>query len=198
MQTTTKVDVFWGGGSWPSHHTFQLWTKGSWTNQHYWMDDMALAFDGILSIPEINIYVKGRWFARADSLVGLSVVGIIFVKLFVRPHLGSGSKIHQSQKIHMSLVWAAGSVAEEYTLKACPFGDDPLFWEKLCGQEEEHMVNISEWLELDLYEHSKLAVKKATQGDNTTLKSLCHTFILGKLFHPWCFSFSWRVSGDTH
>ena len=83
----------------------------------------------------------------------------------------------------MSLVWAAGSVAEEYTPKARPFGDDPSFWEKLRGQEER-TAKISEWLELDLYEHSKLAVEKVTEGDNTALKSLRHTFISGKLFHP--------------
>ena len=75
----------------------------------------------------------------------------------------------------MSLVWATGSVAEEYTPKAHPFGDDPSFWEKLHGQEEEHTANISEWLELNLYKHSKLAVEKVTEGDNTALKSLSFT-----------------------
>ena len=81
-------------------------------------------------------------------------------------------------------MWATGLKAEEYTPRACPFGNGPLFWEKLCDQEEEHTANISEWLELDLYEHSKLAVEKVTEGDNTTLKSLCQTFISGKLSHP--------------
>ena len=145
---------------------------------------MSLAFDGVLSIPEINTYTKGKWIAGADSPVGLLVVGIVLVKPFVRPHLGSGRKIHKGQKIHMSLVWAAGSKGEEYTPRARPFGNDPLFWEKLRGQEEERMANISEWLELDLYEHSKLAVEKVTEGDNTALKSLRHTFISGKLSHP--------------
>ena len=82
--------------------------------------------------------------------MGLFVVGIIFVNPFVRPHLGSSRKIHQGQKIHISLVPAAGSTTENYFPKARPFDDNPSFWQMLSGEEKELNVNISKWLEVDL------------------------------------------------
>ena len=80
---------------------------------------------------------------------------------------------------------AGGSTAENYTPKARPFNNDTSFWKMLRDKEKDPTANISEWLELDLYEHSKLAVEKlVTEGDDTALKSLYHTYISGKLSHP--------------
>jgi len=55
----------------------------------------------------------------------------LLIKAFVRPHLGSGRKIHRGQKIHSSLLRADGSTSENYIPNARPFDDDPSFWEKL-------------------------------------------------------------------
>ena len=115
----------------------------------------------------------------------------LLIKALVRPHLGSGRKIHQGQKIHSSLVRAGGSTAENYIPKARPLGDEIFFWQMLRNKKKEPTADVSEWLELDLYEYSKLAVEKlVTECDNTALKSLHHTSISGKLSHPRCFSFS--------
>jgi hypothetical protein len=55
----------------------------------------------------------------------------------------------------------------------------------LLGQFKEPAANISEWLELDLYEQSKHAVEKlVTEGDDTAMKSLHHAHISGNLCHP--------------
>ena len=77
---------------------------------------------------------------------------------------------------------AAGSTVENYTPKACPLGDDALFWRDLRDKEKEL---TDQWLESDLYEHSKSAVDKlVTEGDATALRSLHHTSISGKLSPP--------------
>ena len=114
----------------------------------------------------------------------------LLIKVFVRPHLGRGRRIHRGQKIHSSLVRASVSTAEDYIPKARPFNENPLFWEMLRDGEKEVTAYISEWLELDLYEQSKRAAEKLVDGDDTALKSLLDVFILGKLFHPSCFSLS--------
>ena len=55
----------------------------------------------------------------------------------------------------------------------------------LHGEEKAPTSKISEWLDFDLYEHSKFAVEKlATEGDDSALKSLHHTSISRKLSHP--------------
>ena len=62
---------------------------------------------------------------------------------------------------------AAGSTAENYIPKACPFDDNPSFWEMLRDKEKESMENMSEWLELDFDEYSKLGVEElVTEGDD--------------------------------
>ena len=100
----------------------------------------------------------------------------------MRPHLGASRKIHRGQKIHSSLVQAAGLTAENYTPKARPLGDDPLFWEDL---RDKGKGLTDQWLEFDLYEHSRSAVDKlVTEGDATALRSLHHTSISGKLSRP--------------
>ena len=111
------------------------------------------------------------------------MVAIVFTdRAFVRPHLGSGRKIHEHQKIHSSLLRADGSNAEDYIPKARPFSDNISFWKALRDKEQEP---TDEWLERDLYEHSQFAVEKlVTDGDDTTLKSLHHTYISGKLSYP--------------
>ena len=110
------------------------------------------------------------------------MVCLVLIKPFVRPHLAKGRKIHQGQKIHISLVWAAGEVAEEYTPKARPFGDDPSFWEMLRDKEKELPADSSQWLELDLYYVINHAIRTlVTKGDVTTLRSLLHISISGKL-----------------
>ena len=84
---------------------------------------------------------------------------------------------------------ARGVTAGTYTPKArSPFGDKSLFWQTL---RKERTAFTSEWLELDLYEHSKLAVEElVTEGNDTALNSLYHTLpISGKLSRPLCFSF---------
>ena len=73
-----------------------------------------------------------------------------------------------------------------YTPEArSPFGDKSSFWQTLRKER------TSEWLELDLYEHSKLAVEElVTEGNDTALNSLHHTLPMsGKLSRPLCFSF---------
>ena len=85
---------------------------------------------------------------------------------------------------------ASGSTAEDYIPKASPFNENPLFWEILRDGEKEATAYISEWLELDLHEQSQRAAEKLVDGDDTALKSLHDIFILGKLSHPSCFSFS--------
>ncbi|EDR01988.1 uncharacterized protein LACBIDRAFT_310142 [Laccaria bicolor S238N-H82] len=103
---------------------------------------------------------------------------INIIESLTGPHLGSGRKIHPGQKIHSSLVRAVGSRADNYTPKARPPLDgNGSFWKMLRDKEKQPM---DEWLELDLYEHSKFAVEKlVTEGDATTLKSLHHTSISG-------------------
>ena len=108
----------------------------------------------------------------------LLVVGLVFTKPSVRPHRGKSRKIHQGQKIHISV-----TEVKDYTPGARPVGDDPSFWLKLHDKKKEPTANIFEWLELDLYYLIKLAVEKlGAEGDDTALKSLRHTFISGKLF----------------
>ena len=103
--------------------------------------------------------------------------------VFVRPHLGSPWKIHQGQKIHRSVVRALGVGC--YIPKACPFNNDLSFWEMLGDKDKGPTSNFSEWLEFDLYECSRFTVEKlATEGDDTALKSLLHTYSSGKLYHP--------------
>ena len=80
---------------------------------------------------------------------------------------------------------AGGSSAENYIPKARPFDEKIPFWQMLRDKMKEPRENVSEWLELDLYEQSKLAVEKlVTQGDTTALESLHHTSISGKLSYP--------------
>lgn len=72
--------------------------------------------------------------------------------------------------IHISLSTAGH---KNYIPKARPFDDDPLFWEKLRGKEKEPSAMANDWLELDLYERSKLAVEKlVSEGIDTALKPL--------------------------
>ena len=83
---------------------------------------------------------------------------------------------------------AAWSTAEDYTPKARPFDDNRSFWKTLRDKER---APTDEWLELDLYEHSKSAVEKlVTEGDDTALKSLHQTSISGRPFYLSYFSFS--------
>ena len=124
----------------------------------------------------------------------LSVVCLVLIKPFVRPHLAKRRKIHQGQKIHSSLVWAAGEVAEEYTPEARPFNDDPSFWEMLRDKEKEPTANGSQWLEFDLYYVIKRAIQTlVTKGDDTALTSLHHTSISGKFF--WSLMFFIQLKG---
>ncbi|EDR07594.1 uncharacterized protein LACBIDRAFT_388237 [Laccaria bicolor S238N-H82] len=93
------------------------------------------------------------------------------------PHRWKGRKIHPGQKIHISLVWAAAELAQNYIPKARPppLDDGISFWEKL-RIEKEQIPNNSEWLELDRSYHIKLAVQKlVTQSDDALLKSLHDT-----------------------
>ena len=113
----------------------------------------------------------------------------LLIEAFVRPHLGSGRKIHPGQKIHSALVRARGPSAENHIPKASVFDDNHdnnSFWANLRGWGREPTANIPEWLEVDLYEYSKLAVDKlVSEGDDTALnlKSLHHASISGKLSH---------------
>ena len=110
------------------------------------------------------------------------------LEAFVRPHLGSPRKIHQSQKVHSSVLRAGQSTIKKYTPKARPVDDNDSFWEKLRDEAKKPTITESRWIELDLYELIKLAVEElVTKGDNTTLTSLYNTStftsILGKLSH---------------
>jgi hypothetical protein len=123
-------------------------------------------------------------------MVSLLVVpSYLLIEAFVRPHRGKSRKIHSGQKIHSSLVRAAGSTADNYTPKArSSFDDNHSFWERLRAEDKGL---TDEWLEVDLSEHIKQAVEElVTNGDDTALKSLYHTSISSKLSHPGCFSFS--------
>ena len=94
---------------------------------------------------------------------------------FVRPHLGSGRKLHPSQKIHSSLL-LAGKVMSEYTPKACPLDDNPSFW------ETAHRKGLGDWLELDLYDVVQAHVEKfITKNDSTVWQILRQTATWGKL-----------------
>lgn len=126
---------------------------------------------------ETNVYTKEKWIAGDDFEVGLLLVAIVFINLFVRPHRGSGRKIHEGQMIHMSV----RSTVKDYIPKARPFGDDPSFWEMLRSKDKDSaMANV--WLELDMYERSKVAVKKlVSEGSDTALEPL---IMSGKLSHP--------------
>lgn len=112
--------------------------------------------------------------------VGLLLVAIVFINLLVSPHRGSGRKIHKGQMIHMSVARAVGSTTKDYIPKARPPRDEPSFWEMLLGKEKEPAM-ASPWLELDMYERSKIAVAKlVSEGSDTALKPL---IMSGKLSH---------------
>lgn len=96
---------------------------------------------------------------------------------------------------------AAGSTAQDYKPKARPPSGDS-FWQELRDNEKEPITNkvsAHDWLEIDLYAYSRIAVKKlVTEGDDnamnalhSTMKSLRNTMesprnmsiVLGKLSH---------------
>ncbi|KIJ92060.1 hypothetical protein K443DRAFT_651969, partial [Laccaria amethystina LaAM-08-1] len=85
------------------------------------------------------------------------------------PHLRKGRKIHPGQKIHISVVWsAAGSTDQGYIPKARPpssFVNENSFWVDLRDKEKKPITNSSDdWLELDLYEYSRIAVETLVNG----------------------------------
>ena len=78
--------------------------------------------------------------------------------------------------------------AENYIPKARPVYDDHSFWSKL--KDRALTANDSEWLELDWYDHVKLAVDKlVAEGDDTKLKSLHHESMSRKPSYLLRFSF---------
>ena len=88
---------------------------------------------------------------------------------------------------------AAGSVAQDYIPKASPppLDNEISFWDMLRSKEKEPITNNYEWLELDLYEYSRIAVEKlVTEGDDNPMNYLRDTSMLGKLSHLRCFSSS--------
>ena len=94
---------------------------------------------------------------------------------FVRPHLGSGRKIHANQKIHGSLL-LAGNLTREYTPRARPLYDDASFWER--ARQE----GLGDWLELDLYDAVRAHVENfITEDNNTVWRILRQTATWGKL-----------------
>ena len=82
--------------------------------------------------------------------------------IFFRPHLGSSRKIHANQKIHGSLL-LAGKLKSEYTPKARPLDDNPLFW------ETARREGLGDWLELDLYDLVRTHVEKFITEDDSTV-----------------------------
>jgi len=110
----------------------------------------------------------------------------------IRPHLGSPRKIHRGQRIHSSLLL---SDKPKYIPKARPLDGDPHFWEK--GR-----TGLSDWLEIDLYEHTQTLVKNlitecpgralqilrqtAKRGTATSiLQIFCTTYIRWSLADGW-------------
>ena len=75
---------------------------------------------------------------------------------------------------------ADAATPANYFPKARPPDNNIQFWDMLLDKQKEPTASISEWVELDLYEQSKLAVDKlVTEGDDTALKSLHHPYISG-------------------
>ena len=86
---------------------------------------------------------------------------------FVRPHLGSGRKIHANQKIHGSLL-LAGKLKSEYTPKARLPDDNLSFWDTARKEGLRH------WLELDLNDAVRAHVGKfiTDHHDSTVWENL--------------------------
>ena len=93
---------------------------------------------------------------------------------FVRPHLGSGRKIHANQKIHSSLL-VAGKLMSGYTPKALPLDDDPSFW------EAARLEVLGDRLEWDLFDVVRSHVENfITRHDITVWHVLQQTATWGK------------------
>jgi hypothetical protein len=96
----------------------------------------------------------------------------------------SGLTVDQAGRF---VVWsAAGSIAQDYipTARPPPIDDKIPFWEMLRSKEKKPITNNDGWLELDLYECSRIAVEKlVTEGDDKPMNYLRDTSTLGKLSH---------------
>jgi len=72
---------------------------------------------------------------------------VYLTKERLRPHLGSGRKIHEGQRVHSSLVLARRT---EYIPKARPLDDDESFWRHLLDEGATGLQFRHDWLEHDL------------------------------------------------
>ncbi len=110
---------------------------------------------GNLTSKTINIHEARAWSTHYSQVKLLQFYqSSLSHTLDFRPHFGSPRKIHEGQKIHSSFLLADKLInGQAYTPKACPVGDNPVFWQNA----RKH--GLGQWLELDLYEYIDKLVK---------------------------------------
>ena len=91
--------------------------------------------------------------------------------------MASGRQIRQGQKIHSSLLFATGNLADSYEPPPPPprdkgWGKDQ-FWERLRSTKEILAADpIHQWLELDLYDYIEGVVAAAVKLDDEKKRQL--------------------------
>ena len=100
--------------------------------------------------------------------------------MLFRPHVASSRQIRQGQKIHSSLLFATGKLADSYKPPPPPPQDIHWFWGVDGFWERLHSTAvvtweedpIHQWLELDLYDYIEGVVAAMVKPDDEKMRQL--------------------------